>query len=70
MSKKEEILVDGMKSYLVGKRDYHKTNVKLFIADPVGVAEHGDFMETVEKELDKVAYYNELLEALEEVCGE
>jgi len=31
----------------------------------VGVAEHGDFMETLEKELEQIARYDELLETLE-----
>jgi hypothetical protein len=37
-----------------------KANLRTFLADPKGVAEHIDFTETAEKELDK-------LEALEDL---
>lgn len=60
-------LIDGMNSYLNGKLSYHRANVRVFLSNPVGVAEHGDYMETLEKELEKVAYYKELIDALENV---
>jgi len=60
---------DAMKSYLEGRLAYHKANYKIFTENPVGVAEHGDFMETLEKELENVAKYTELLEALESING-
>lgn len=55
---------DAMKAYLEGKRAYHVVNWETFVANPVGVAEHGDFMETLEKELEQIAKYDELLETL------
>lgn len=58
---------EAMKMYLEGRLAYHKANVSTFLAQPVGVAEHGDFMETFEQQLEKVAYYKELIDALEEV---
>lgn len=57
----------AMKSYLEGKRAYHVVNWETFIANPVGVAEHGDFMETLEKELEQIARYDELLSTLEKL---
>jgi len=60
---------DAMKSYLEGRLAYHTANYKIFTETPVGVAEHGDFMETAEKELEAVAKYKELLEALESING-
>ena len=58
---------EAMKSYLEGKRAYHVVNWETFIANPVGVAEHGDFMETLEKELEQIARYDELLSTLEKL---
>jgi hypothetical protein len=55
---------EAMKQYLEGKRAYHVVNWETFISNPVGVAEHGDFMETLEKELENIAKYDELLETL------
>ena len=60
---------DAMKSYLEGRRAYHEANWKTFTANPVGVAEHGDSMETLEKELEHIARYDELLETLERLNG-
>lgn len=59
----------AMKQYLEGKRAYHVVNWETFLANPVGVAEHGDFMETLEKELENIARYDELLETLEKLNG-
>lgn len=56
---------DAMKSYLEGQLAYHTANCKIFAQNMVGVAEHGNFMETYEKELENVAKYKELLEALD-----
>lgn len=55
---------NAMKAYLEGRRAYHVANWETFLMNPVGVAEHGDFMETLEKELEQIAKYDELLETL------
>ena len=55
---------EAMKQYLEGKRAYHVVNWETFVSNPVGVAEHGDFMETLEKELEQIARYDELIETL------
>ena len=60
---------EAMMSYLKGKRAYHVVNWETFIANPVGVAEHGNFMETLEKELEQVAKYDELIATLEGLNG-
>jgi len=59
----------AMKQYLEGKRAYHVANWETFVANPVGVAEHGDFMETLEKELEQIARYDELLATLDNLNG-
>ena len=41
-----------------------KCNIDIFLASPQGVAEHIDFSETIEKELEKIAHANDMLEAL------
>jgi len=56
---------EAMQQYLEGKRAYHVVNWETFLANPVGVAEHGDFMETLEKELEQIAKYDELIATLE-----
>jgi len=60
-------ITEAMKHYLEGKRAYHVINWNTFLNNPVGVAEHGDFMETLEKELESIAKYDELLSTLEKL---
>lgn len=40
----------------------HKMNVEVLLKNPVGVAEHPDIMETLEKELAQAAHYRDLKE--------
>jgi hypothetical protein len=64
-----EHISKAMRSYLEGRLQYHIANWNTFVKNPVGVAEHGNFMETLEKELEAVAKYKELLDALDYVSG-
>ena len=41
-----------------------KTNIEMFLASPQGVAEHIEYSQTVEKELEKISRANDMLEAL------
>ena len=43
----------------------HKVNVNNLLRNPVGVAEHPDIMETIEKELAIIAEYDDKLEMLD-----
>lgn len=38
----------------------HKTNVLVHCKNSVGVAEHGDHIETIEKELEHIAHYEDI----------
>lgn len=58
---------EAMKLYLEGKRAYHVANWEAFMNNAVGVAEHGDFMETLESTLEQIAKYEELLSTLEKL---
>ena len=42
----------------------HRINIENILRNTVGVAEHPDIMETVEKELGIIAEYDDKLEAL------
>jgi hypothetical protein len=60
---------EAMRQYLEGQRAKHVCNWETFTSNPVGVAEHGDFIETLEKELEQIARYDELLSTLEKLNG-
>lgn len=41
------------------------TNIEMFLANPTGVAEHIVYVETVEKELEKISHAQDMIEALD-----
>lgn len=45
----------------------HAMNVQIMASNPMAIHDHTDFMTAVEDELDKIADYNDKLEALEYV---
>jgi|TARA_R110000796_G_scaffold47730_1_gene114571 hypothetical protein len=63
-------IIDNLRAKYQNQIAIARTNVELFIASPQGVAEHIDFSETVEKELEKIAHANDMLEALEYVSSD
>ena len=40
----------------------HRVNVENLLENAVGVGEHGDVMDTIEKEMEEMARYHDLLE--------
>ena len=42
----------------------HRMNVEVYLNNPVGVGEHSDIMDTIEKELNLMAEYHDQLEIL------
>ena len=45
-------------------------NMENYFSNAVGVAEHPDILETIEGELEKIAQYQDKLEALSEFIGD
>jgi len=43
--------------------DKHKINIEILTKNAVGVAEHPDTMETVEKELERISYWSDIKSA-------
>ncbi len=60
-----QTLKNNLKAKYENEINIAKTNIEMFLASPQGVAEHIDFAETVEKELEKIAHAHDMLEALE-----
>ena len=70
MTKAKNIIAEAMASYLLGKVQYHKANVRLYLEHPAGIGEHPDIMAAIEQELAKAAESDEKLKLLEEICKE
>ena len=57
-------ILNAVKKHAEGHIAKHKANVNILIKKNVGVAEHPDVIETIEKELDTIAKYDDQLEML------
>ena len=42
----------------------HLENVEVLLSNPVGIGEHGDIINEIEKELKEVAHYEDLIDAM------
>ena len=60
---REEVIETLTKHFEAGVAK-HATNIRILLEKPQAIPEHSDFIETVEAELEKVAEYQDKLEAL------
>ena len=65
MSKLRSDIIESMISHAQGHIDKHKMNVEIYLKQSVGIGEHGDILETIEKELNIIAQYHDQLEVLD-----
>lgn len=59
-----EKLLKALLSHAQGQLDKHVANVEVYLKQPVGVGEHIDVVETIEKELLRIADYDAQMEML------
>lgn len=48
----------------------HQMNVEIYLQNSVGIGEHSDLLEAIEKELNIIAEYDEQIQVLEKYFGE
>ena len=58
-------LLKALLSHAQGPLEKHKANVEIYLENSVGIGEHSDVMESIEKELDMVAKYHDQIEILQ-----
>ncbi len=58
-------LLKALLSHAQGHLEKHKANVEIYLESSVGIGEHSDVMESIEKELDMVAKYHDQIEILQ-----
>ncbi len=59
-----EVLLEALKTHAEGNIAKHKANVEVYLNNTVGIGEHSDIVETLEKELNSIATYEDQLEIL------
>tara|TARA_B100001057_G_scaffold156054_1_gene156455 strand:+ start:1285 stop:1476 length:192 start_codon:yes stop_codon:yes gene_type:complete len=57
-------MIKALKSHAQGHIDKHKMNVEVYLNNSVGIGEHPDVLEAIEKELAVIAQYMDELEVL------
>ena len=48
----------------------HLAKVEVLLSNPVGIGEHGDIINEIEKELKEVAHYEDLIDAMKKYFPE
>ena len=62
-------IIQTLKTSAKANIDRHIMNVDVLLGSHVGLADHGDLMETIEKELLEAAKYQDILEMLNNHVG-
>lgn len=60
-----EQMLNAVRKHAEAHIEKHKMNVEVYLNNSVGVGEHSDIMDTIEKELNLIAEYHDQLEVLE-----
>tara|TARA_B100000029_G_scaffold388221_1_gene384330 strand:+ start:3167 stop:3421 length:255 start_codon:yes stop_codon:yes gene_type:complete len=64
-----DALIKSLKKFLQGNLEKHKTNIEVYLNQSVGIGEHSDIIDTIEKELDSMASYEDKLQVLDKYFG-
>ena len=65
MMANRELMIKAIRQHAIGHIEKHKANVEIYLSNSVGIGEHGDIIETIEKELNIIAQYHDQLEVLD-----
>ena len=60
----KEQMINAMRKHAEAEIELHKTNVEIYMQKVVGIGEHSDIIETIQKELDAMAAADDRLEML------
>ena len=60
----KEVMINAAKKHAEAEINLHKANIEVYMQQVVGIGEHSDIIETIQKELDKMAMAHDRLEML------
>jgi hypothetical protein len=58
-------LIETSKEHFLSHIAKHRMNVEVMLINPTAIPEHSDIMEAIEKEVEKMAEYQDKLEIME-----
>ena len=57
-------MINAARKHAEAEIELHKTNIEVYMQTVVGIGEHSDIVETIQKELDAMATAHDRLEML------
>lgn len=64
------LALQAVRDHAIGNIEKHRYNVEVYLANPSGIGEHPDVMESIQSELHKIAEYDDILEVLDKYFEE
>ena len=58
-------IVDAIRKHAEGHIAKHKANVDMYLANPVGIGEHSDIIQSIEDEISAMAAWDEKIEIID-----
>jgi ribosomal protein S3 len=65
MTKLRDEMINALKQHAEAHIEKHRMNVEIYLNHPVGVGEHSEVIEEIEKQLELMAQYQDQLDILE-----
>ena len=59
-------ILDAVIANAEGNLAVHKTNVEVYLQNPVGIGEHSDIVEAVIAEVEKMAHWQDVIDIIDE----
>jgi hypothetical protein len=59
-----EQMIKAIRMHAEADIELHKTNIEVYMQKVVGIGEHSDIIQTIQKELDSMAHAHDRLEML------
>ena len=58
-------LLKAARDHALGHIEKHRINVEVLLNNPVGIGEHGNIGDEIEKEMMEIAKYHDILEVID-----
>jgi len=62
----KNIIVSAARKHAQAELELHRANIEVYMRQVVGIGEHSDIIETIQKELDKMATAQDRLDMLDQ----
>lgn len=60
-----EQMIHAARQHAEAHVEKHRMNIEIYLTNPVGVGEHSEVMEEIEKQLDEMARYQDHIDILD-----